>query len=1130
MIMKRKQLILIVVLAAAFLLPCSFAKVSDATTETVLEKMPAQDAQQEQGWNAELIKAGPRRIQAICDSIVAPGTGDDTKARYAISSLTNYASRPGADQERRMVAGILARVLVKSSDKEVKFFFINQLQFVGSDETVPVLAEYLDDEKLCDAASGALLVIGTDAAEKAFLKALSSTSPKNLPMIVHALGQLQSAAAAKSLAKYVSSEDATLRRVAIQALGNMGDESSIPFLAKASKVDEPYEKDIAASAYLRLAERLNQEGHGKACVEICRQVLQGEDSLYPVNIQCQALSILADFGARGHLLAAVDGENPMLQAAALALAEKGTESRGTVQWIRLLRKILPERQIKVVAMLGRRGDRMALPAIREFLGHDNRALWMAALQAEVQLDRTAAVLDLTHAMKTAQGDEISQIRSLLLQVPTEPMVAAVLDSLNQASAEKRVVLIEILAERRAHTAVNAVFGLTAAVESSVNIAATKALAKMATQKDLPGIVSLMLWTESARQQAEAGRAIVTLCLKNENVQDRAAPLLAAYGSANTAKRIAIIKLLPAIGGSKAFQTIQTGTQSNDSKTRDAAIRGLAQWKDGEALDAQFKMASETEAMNYHVMNLKGYIDLVAGNAVQSQDKVAYYGKAISIARRQEEKKQALSKLALIRTNESLAVVTTLLGDSLLGEEATLAVMKIVFGKGKDQPLTGGEVLSALQKVVNSGKTFEGKAKAKAHLDGLLKARAKMNRSPKGFTALFNGKDLTGWKGLLASPNDNPIKRAKLSPEALAAAQAKADAKMQKHWNVKDGVLKFDGGGFSLATIKDYQDFEMYVDWKILHPNGDSGIYLRGTPQVQIWDPAHWKIGSGGLYNNQKNPSKPTSIADNPIGQWNTFYIKMVGQYVTVQLNGELIVDHVILENYWNRKLPIFTSEQIELQCHGNPIDFRNIYIKEIPREEGFVSLFNGKDLTGWIGDVKGYVVEKGKILCKPGGNLYTEKQYSDFDLRFDFKLTPGANNGLGIRTPSKGDAAYQGMELQILDDTADKYKKLNPYQYHGSVYGVIPSVYGKKPSKATNFQSPIGCWNSQRVIAKGDQITVMLNGTTIVTGNIRDDSKNGTATMDKRSHPGLLNKKGHIGFLGHGSVVEFQNIRIKEYK
>ena len=1122
--MKRKQLLLLV-FAAAVLLSCSFAKVSHAATATMLEKMPVQNAAQELTWNAEVVKAGPKGIMAICDSIVPPGTGDDTKARYALGSLTNYATRPDADQERRMVAGVLAKALVKSSNKEVKFFFINQLQFVGADEIVPALAKYLDDERLCDAASGALMVIGTEAAEKAFLKALPTVSSGRLPMIVHALGQLQSKAAAGSLAAYVTSQDTILRRVAIQSLGNIGDESSIQVLAQAAEVDDVYERSIAASAYLQLAHRLSQEGHSQACVKLCRDVLRRGDAAYATNIQCQALSVLTQvkgLNARADLFSAVDGKNSTLHAAALALAEKTPGSRATVQWVGKLMEVSPDRQTLILAMLGRRGDKMATPAVREFLGHPVSALKLAALTALVQLDDTAAVLDLAQAMKTAHADEVQAVKSLLMQTSTEPMVAAVLEILPKVSPDKQVVLIDILAQREADVAVGAVFALTSSTDSKVNVAATRALAKMATQEDLSRLVVLMLNAKGSRQQAEAGRAIVTLCQKNEDVQKRAAPLLSAYGSASTAQKISIVKLLPAIGGKGAFQVVLAGTKSADSKMQDAAIRALAQWKDAEALNAQFTLASNTEAMNYHVMNLKAYIDLVAGPGVRAQDKVAHFVKAMSIARRPDEKKQAISKLALIRTDQALAVVSPFVGDIVLGPEASLAVVNIVFGGRRDQPISGSGVIAALQAVVRTDPKADVKAKVEKYLDVLLKERATLNQAPEGFVALFNGKDLTGWKGLLASPNDNPIKRARLSSEALAKEQAKADAHMRKHWAVKDGILKFDGGGHSLATIKDYEDFEMWVDWKVLYPRGDSGLYLRGTPQVQIWDPGQWKIGSGGLYNNRKNPSKPTSIADNPIGQWNTFYIKMVGERVTVVLNGELVVDNVILENYWDRNQPIFPSEQIELQCHGNPIDFRNIYIREIPKEEGFTPLFNGKDkdLTGWIGDVKGYIAvpENGTILCKPGGNLYTEKQYSDFHLKFDFKLTPGANNGLGIRTPLKGDAAYQGMELQILDNTADKYKNLQPYQYHGSVYGVIPAKRG--------FQAPVGQWNSQEVIAKGDHIKVILNGTTIVDGNIRDASKDGT--MDKRQHPGLLNEKGHIGFLGHGSVVEFRNIRIKE--
>lgn len=209
-----------------------------------------------------------------------------------------------------------------------------------------------------------------------------------------------------------------------------------------------------------------------------------------------------------------------------------------------------------------------------------------------------------------------------------------------------------------------------------------------------------------------------------------------------------------------------------------------------------------------------------------------------------------------------------------------------------------------------------------------------NTPPPGFTALFDGRTLEGWKGLLASPYDNPIKRQALAADERAAKQTAADQDMLRHWKVENGEIVFDGKGRSLCTVKDYADFELWVDWK-LPAHGDSGIYLRGSPQVQIWDPntqptAHGsEVGSGGLYNNKKNSSTPLKVADKPIGQWNSFRILMVGEKVHVFLNGELVVNAVPLENYWDRTLPIFPSGQIELQNHGDTLSFRNIYVREI---------------------------------------------------------------------------------------------------------------------------------------------------------------------------------------------------------
>jgi hypothetical protein len=487
-----------------------------------------------------------------------------------------------------------------------------------------------------------------------------------------------------------------------------------------------------------------------------------------------------------------------------------------------------------------------------------------------------------------------------------------------------------------------------------------------------------------------------------------------------------------------------------------------------------------------------------------------------------QKKQILTAAGKIKGIQALAFTRSFFKDPQLQSFVAPVVIRQVLN---DPTLNGPLVTQWIQEAQQAVKGEDS-----SELMKLSQAQAnRINQEP-GFISLFNGKDLSGWQGLVG----NPISRSKMTPEQLATAQAKANESARQDWVVKDGLLIFTGHGDNLATVKKYRNFEMWVDWKITE-KGDAGIYLRGSPQVQIWDTSRREVGaqvgSGGLYNNTIHPSKPTQVADNPIGSWNTFRIIMRGEKVTVFLNGKKVTDEVTLENYWDRKQPIFSEEQIELQAHGTYVAYRNIFLKELPDEEelldsrekaeGFYPLFNGKDLTGWTGNLNGYQAEDGMIVVHPeksSGNLYTENTYADFVLRFDFQLTPGANNGIGIRAPLSGDAAYLGMEIQVLDNEHPKYAQLQPYQYHGSVYGVIPAKRG--------FLLPAGQWNTEEISIHGDEIKVTLNGTIITEGNLLAAVKNGT--MDHKEHPGLLRKDGHIGFLGHGDVVRFKNIRIKK--
>ena len=409
-----------------------------------------------------------------------------------------------------------------------------------------------------------------------------------------------------------------------------------------------------------------------------------------------------------------------------------------------------------------------------------------------------------------------------------------------------------------------------------------------------------------------------------------------------------------------------------------------------------------------------------------------------------------------------------------------------------------------------------------------------NDPPPGYRALFNGKDLTGWYGYGADTVD-PRKMAAMSSGERAEIRKKNLADVNQHWSIQNGDLVNDGHGSYLTSDADFGDYELFVSYKTVQ-KADSGIYLKGTPQVQIWDftdEEKFKLGadkgSGGLWNNSEGrPGKnPLVKADRPFGEWNSFRIRQIGAKTTVFLNGKLVVDHATLENYFDRKQPLIARGPVQLQTHGGEIRWKNIFLREIPAVEansilshdGFTTLFDGRSLNGWAGAVENYEVVDGAIRCKAGkgGVLRTLDEYGDFVVRLEFKVPPGGNNGLAIRYPGEGDTAYTGMcELQVLDNDASQYSKLDPRQYHGSAYGMAAAARG--------YQRPAGEWNFQEVTVAGSTIKVELNGNLI----LDTDLSQVTELMANTPHPGKNRSQGFFGFAGHSDPVEFRNIRIKE--
>jgi hypothetical protein len=433
------------------------------------------------------------------------------------------------------------------------------------------------------------------------------------------------------------------------------------------------------------------------------------------------------------------------------------------------------------------------------------------------------------------------------------------------------------------------------------------------------------------------------------------------------------------------------------------------------------------------------------------------------------------------------------------------------------------------------------------------ALAPAAQPPAGFTALFNGKDLSGWRGGSTYDHRQLLELPSAEREAQIAkwtASLTEQKDGKPHWRAEGNVLVNDGLGGYATTEKDYGDFELLLDFK-LAPTADSGVYLRGVPQVQIWDTAMpdpkghgYAKGSGGLWNNETGtPGRdPLVKADKPVGEWNALRVVMVGSRVSVWLNQKLVVDHAVLENFYdkgNKKLkpeerrPIPAKGPIQLQTHGGATHWRNIFLREIGTDEankllasrgkdGFQPIFNGRTLDGWAGPLDAVEVKDDALVWRPakGGVIYWNQDLSDFQVRLMFKLPPAGNNGLAIRYPGTGDTAYLGMcELQVLDDHYEQNKgqEIDPRQVHGSAYGMVAAARG--------YHRPLGEWNFQEVTVKGPTIKVELNGTIILDADL---SKVDMATvMGNKPHPGKDRTNGFFGFAGHNDPVAFKDIAIK---
>jgi len=1117
--------LLVTIAAVLVLFVQSFAQADNRALSTkiadLLAMLPAQNQEQLDKSMQSITALGSNGLDEMLAMLTAPGKSDNTSLEYAIAGYAFYLTGNGREAERKQAVAAYCKALDAHENKFNKDFFIRQLQIFGKDDAVGCIQKYIGDEFLAGPSARALAMIGTASADNAINSALASATGANRLSLIEALGYARYKGAGAAISSSLAKAGIDERKVSLYALARIADPASLPVLESAAKAaGYGYDEAGSTTAFLMYLRQLAATGNTSLASAQARKLAALPQTSKNIQTRTAGLKLYTDLnGAKAipALQSAMKDGDAEYRAAALKFAAPFSSKAVDQQWVSTLKTASPAAQAQILQALATTGNKSLVPSIQSYLKSANQDIRLGAIEAVGRLGQQDALPSLLGILKTGNSQDVAAVKSSLLRIKGDQFNSILTNSLDKVPAAGKVALTEVLAARGASEASSKIFAAVADTDTAVHRAAVNALAQVAGPADADKLYEL-LSSSSAKDVPAVQKAIVN-ATAGGSAADRTTSVLSKMNSASADKQPLFYGVLSAIGGTAALSAIEKGFYTGDAQAKKAAIAALSTTNSKQSAETLLKMARQSGTADV----LTAYLDVVGKTSLPGSQKVLMLRDAMELAKSDDQRKRILEMAGRTRTFEALVFAGNYIDNAALQQEAAMAVMNSGLSNNE---FTGEMVRSLLTKAMGIIKGQDSDYQRQA-----IKKRLDEMPAGTGFVPMFNGKDLTGWKGLV----ENPIKRSQMDATTLAAAQKKADEAMRTGWIVKDGLLIFTGHGENLCTEKLYGDFDMYVDWKITK-DGDAGIYLRGTPQVQIWDTSRTdagaQVGSGGLYNNQKNPSKPLAMADNGIGEWNTFHITMRGDKVTVYENGVLVVDNVPLENYWDRNMPIFAREQIELQAHGTYVAYRNLYIKELPgsqpfvlsdqeKSEGFQVLFDGANLDKWTGNKVDYVIDHNELLIDPKegshGNLYTKDEFGDFVYRFEFQLTPGANNGIGIRAPLEGDAAYVGMEIQVLDNEADIYKNLKPYQYHGSVYGVIPAKRG--------FLKPTGEWNVEEIYAKGSKIRVTLNGTVILDGDIAEASKNGTA--DHNEHPGLKNQKGHIGFLGHGSVVRFRNIRIK---
>jgi len=1100
-------------LALAALLPFS-AVAQDArqrTTATIvadaLDQLPAARQKTYDSVVKDLASTDAEGINQLAGMLVPADKGKNATLEYALYAVVSYVTAPEKDAERAEVRKGLKEAIDKCTDNANKAFLMNMLQRCATAEDAPFFVKYAKDNYLADWAINGLALEGMDDALLELMKNDGACREK----LAYAAGDKKLAAAEPILIGWLKDADAKTKKAIYHALGIIGTAKSLPVLgaaAKADKYDWVPETD-ATSAYLRLIKNLTAK-NDKAAIVAAKALLKPSNKAFVRGAGLEAVVAAEGAKAKALVLAALADNNRDYRVNALRLSENFADDAWYATVAKTL-KVKGDKQVKadILNWFGTKKVASQIDAIVANMNSENTEIAEAAIAAASKIGGETALNALV-AQLNGKNAKAATAALLSFNGKVNDKVIAALD----ADKATQIAALGIASTRSMEAAADKVFAMLNSSDAETSAAAYKALAGVVEPKDFGRLCDLI---EKGKNTADIQAAMKNALLSLPADKQMATVTPAVNKSANASLYYPV---LAQVGNSDAIAEIMKGYNGNYKKE---AFASLLTVDNEEMIDVLYNIAVNDKANAQAA--LARYTNLVSKSASTPVRKYQLYRKALEIATDGKVQANLLKLLGGTNTYQAFLLASQYLDNKATAEEAAQAVRNIA---SKNTGNFGGEpVRKALEKAVEVFKGI-GDADAGYAIDDI---KTILQKLPEAAYAPVFGNETWSVVAL------NPIEKASMKAKKIKKAEAAAAQTAAQVWKATETGMAYAGGAAAtMGSGKNYENFELMFEWK---GEGKAGLGVRSIPQIDLGGDK-----SGALSGNVEGKNAPAKVADNAAGEWNTVYVKVLNDRVTVNVNGVETASNVILENVYDRNVPAFVEGQLMLIGEGAPIEFREMYMRELPstprfelseeeKKEGFEVLFDGTSMHKWTGNTTDYVPVDGTIYVTAqyggSGNLYTKKEYSDFVFRFEFAfMRKGVNNGVGVRTPMGVDAAYEGMELQILDHDAPIYKNLREYQQHGSVYGIIAAKRVKFPA--------LGEWNTEEIRFEGDNVKVTVNGEVILEGNIReacqghnvapDGGKKNPYTVDKKNHPGLFNKKGHIGFLGHGAGVKFRNIRI----